>query len=136
MEEELYEAYGTWEGAPPPTVITNARVVFEITMTSPNGNPALLYCGFDHKVSWFAIRYMHTELLPHANIVEESKNQGFIELGKDRILAGERVFFDASASFDPLDDLNRNEKIDHNVGEIDRLKYKWDWGDGSSTKFV
>jgi hypothetical protein len=48
-------------------------------------------------------------------------------------MVGDRVYFYATDSFDPNDDLNGNEKID--PGEIDRMKYRWDWGDGSATNF-
>jgi PKD repeat protein len=131
MEEELYEAYGTWQGGRPPSVIEKGRVILEVTMTSPNGNPAVLYCGFNFKSSWIAAPYMHTDLVPKAKINETYRDQGFPP--DDKIMVGDRIMFDGSDSFDPNDDLNGNEKID--AYEIDRLKYRWTWGDGTVTNF-
>ena len=131
MEEEVYEAYGTWQGGRPPSVIEKGRIILEVTMTSPNGQPAILYCGFNYKNSWFACPYMHTDLVPRAKINATYLNQGYPPA--EKIFVGDRVIFDASDSFDPNDDLNGNERID--TTEIDRLKYRWTWGDGTGTNF-
>ncbi len=129
MEEEVYEAYGTWQGGLPPSVIEKGRVILEVTMTSPNGDEAILYCGFNYKNSWFACPYMHTDLVPRARINDTYRMQGFSE--DHKIYVGDRVVFDGGDSFDPNDDLNGNEKIDS--FETDRLRYRWSWGDGTST---
>jgi PKD repeat protein len=129
MEEEVYEAYGTWQGGLPPSVIERGRVILEVTMTSPDGETAILYCGFNFKLSWYACPYMHTDLVPRAKINDTYRMQGFFP--KERIWAGDRVTFDGGDSFDPNDDLNGNEKIDS--FETDRLQYKWTWGDNSGT---
>jgi PKD repeat protein len=129
MEEEVYEAFGTWQGGLPPSVIERGRVILEVTMTSPNGMEAILYCGFNYKNSWFACPYMHTDLVPRARINDTYRMQGFSE--ENKIYVGDRVVFDGGDSFDPNDDLNGNEKIDS--FETDRLRYKWSWGDGTST---
>jgi PKD repeat protein len=126
MEEEPYEAYGTWQGGKPPAVV-NGWLKLRIVMTSPNGEDCLLYCGFDYKLSWLAVPYMHTDLVPRAGIKPSSQNQGF----ETNITVGDRIWFDGSASYDPNDDLNGNERID--PGEVDRLRYRWRFGDGTST---
>lgn len=133
LEEEYYESYGTWLGGTPPTVITNGRLILEVTMTSPNGDQALLYCGYDYKISWLVLPFEHYELIPNAKINKSSQFQGFEELGKKKVWVGEKIIFDGSDSYDINDDQNGNEKID--PFEIDRLKYKWSWGDGSETGF-
>ncbi len=127
MEEEVYEAYGTWESNNLPYKIEKGRVIFEITMTSPNGDTAILYCGFGGKDSWFAFPYMHTDVIPHAKIKLSS------EWENRKIMAGDKIVFDASDSFDPNDDFNGNKKIDPT--ETDRLRYKWDFGDSSISEF-
>jgi PKD repeat protein len=131
MEEELYEATGTWQGGRPPSVIQKGKIILEITMTSPNGNNGIIYCGFNFKNSWLACPYMHTDLVPRAIINETYRNQGFPP--DPKIMVGDRVLFDAADSYDPNDDLNGNKKID--PYEIDRLKYRWNWGDGTVTNF-
>ena len=128
MEEEYFEAYGEWQGGKPPAFM-EGKVKLKITMTSPNGDPCLLYCGFDYKVSWCALPYMHTDLLPRARINKTFLNQGFDP--EHPITVGDKVWFDARDSFDPNDDTNGNEKID--AGEIDRLRYEWNFGDGYSS---
>ncbi len=132
MEEELFAAYGTWQGGTPPAVY-EGWLKLKVTMTSPNGDPCLLYCGFDFKQSWAAIPYMHTDLLPHAEINKTFQRQGFIEEGKTKVQVGDMVWFDARDSYDPNDDLNGNRKID--PGEIDHLQYRWNFGDGTSEKY-
>jgi hypothetical protein len=132
LEEEYYNAFGTWDGNDPPKVITKARLVLEVTMTSPNGEPAILYCGFNFKSSWLAIPYMHNDLDPKAKINESSCNQGIPP--KDSLFTGDRVYFDGSDSYDANDDFNGNERIDG--FEIDRLKYRWSWGDGTTTNLA
>jgi hypothetical protein len=131
LSEEYYETYGTWQGGEPPATITNGRLILEVTMTSPNGAPALLYCGFNYKSSWIACKYMHKDLNPIAKINYTSKDQGFPPA--ESIYAGTRMKFDGSDSYDPNDDLNGNNKIDGY--ETDRLKYQWSWGDGTYTGF-
>jgi PKD repeat protein len=139
MEEEVYEAYGTWQGGKPPAVVVG-WVKMKITMTSPNGNPCLLYCGFDSKLSWAALPYMHTDLLPRAQINLSHQLQGFEEYGKTPITVGDTIWFDGRDSYDPNDDLNGNFNIDDgypggepNLGERDRLRYRWRFGDGTAT---
>lgn len=132
MEEELYEAYGTWQGGTPPSVIQKGRVILEVSQTGPIGEEAITYCGFNFKSSWIASPYMHTDLIPRAKINSTYLDQGFPPA--EPIAVGERVFFDGVDSYDPNDDLNGNEKIDG--FEIDRLRYQWSWGDGTSTNFA
>ena len=139
MEEEVMEAYGTWQGGNPPAYI-EGWMKMKVTMTSPNGNPCLLYCGFDNKLSWAGLPYMHTDLLPRAQINKTLQNQGFEELNKKTITVGEKVVFDGRDSYDPNDDLNGNKRIDDgypggepNLGELDRLRYKWSFGDAKAT---
>jgi hypothetical protein len=110
LSEEYYEAFGNWVGGEPPTPITEGRIILEITMTSPNGEPALLYCGFNYKCSWFTLKYMHYDLNPIAKITNATKNQGFPP--SNLIYAGIRLKFDGSDSYDPNDDLNGNNRFD------------------------
>jgi hypothetical protein len=131
LSEEYYEAYGAWEGGEPPDTITSGRIILEVIMTSPNGEPALMYCGFNYKTSWLACKYMHNDRVPVAEINYTTKNQGFPPA--QSIYAGTRIKFDGSDSYDPNDDLNGNRKIDGY--ETDRLKYQWSWGDGTYTGF-
>ncbi|MCK5559069.1 MAG: PKD domain-containing protein, partial [Thermoplasmata archaeon] len=131
MEEEVFEAFGEWQGGYPPAYI-EGWLKMKITMTSPLGDPALLYCGFDNKLSWTALPYMHTDLLPRAQINKSFLQQGFIEEGRSKVTVGDLVWFDGRDSYDPNDDLNGNKKID--AGEVDRLKYRWRFGDASATK--
>ncbi|WP_455392899.1 PKD domain-containing protein [[Eubacterium] cellulosolvens] len=133
MEEEVYEAYGTWQSAEPPAYV-EGWLKLKITMTSPNGDPCLLYCGFGGKVSWCALPYFNDVLPPVAKINTESL--GF----EKRIDAGETITFDGSGSYSPYDDLNGNDRIDDgypvgelDMGELDRLRYQWHWGDGTCT---
>jgi PKD repeat protein len=126
MEEEVYEAYGTWQGGKPPAFI-EGWLVLKITMTSPNGNPGLLYCGFDNKTSWIAVPYMHTDLEPRAKI-----NASHWDTMK-RFYTGDTIQFDGSDSYSPYDDLNGNNRIDG--FEIDRLQYYWDFDDGNRENF-
>jgi PKD repeat protein len=130
MEEEYYEAYGEWQGGKPPAFV-KGWLRLKVTMTSGNGQPINLYCGFDYKLSWCALPYMHTDLIPRAKIVENSRLQGFDEFGKEKVSAGDKIWFDASDSYDPNDDLNGNGKID--ADETDRLEYNWVFGDGHTT---
>jgi PKD repeat protein len=122
MEEEVFEAYGEWQGGKPPAYI-EGWLKLKITMTSPTGENCLVYCGFDGKLSWLALPYMHTDLIPRAKINASSRNQ--------EVMVGDTVWFDGRDSYDPNDDLSGNQKIDG--GEIDKLRYRWSFGDGTST---
>ncbi|MCK5559072.1 MAG: PKD domain-containing protein, partial [Thermoplasmata archaeon] len=123
MEEEVFEAYGEWQGGKPPAYI-EGWLKLKITMTSPNSENCLLYCGFDGKLSWCALPYMHTDLVPRAIINASSRNQ--------EVMVGDTVWFDGRDSYDPNDDFSGNQKIDG--PEQDRLRYRWSFGDGTSTK--
>lgn len=122
MEEEIFEAYGEWQGGKPPAYI-EGWLKLKITMTSPTGENCLVYCGFDGKLSWLALPYMHTDLIPRAKINASSQNQ--------EVMVGDTVWFDGRDSYDPNDDLNGNNKID--ADEVDRLEYRWSFGDGTKT---
>jgi len=130
MEEEYFEAYGEWQGGAPPAIYIG-WLKLKVTMTSPNGDPCKLYCGFDYKLSWCAIPYKHTDLEPRAKIAESSCRQGFMEEGKMKVTVGDRGWFDGRDSYDTNDDLNGNDKIDNY--ETDHLKYRWSFGNGDKS---
>ncbi len=141
MEEEYFEAYGTWQGGTTPPSLYEGWIKLKVTMTSGNGDPCLLYCGFDNKLSWCSIPYKHTDLLPRAQINSSFIDQGFDEYGRDKLSVGDKIWFDGRDSYDPNDDYNGNRRIDDGdpAGEQkieqDKLLYKWNFGDGSSTSW-
>ena len=102
MEEEIYEAYGTWQSGSLPYTIEKGRVILEITMTSPNGERALTYCGFNYQLSWLAMPYFHNDLVPRAWLTNSTVDQGFPPYPPNqKIMVGDRVTLDASGDWSP-----------------------------------
>lgn len=129
QEEEVYEAEGSWQGGTSPANI-NGNIIVEVSHTNQEGEPMILYAGFDYKLSWIALPFNHKDLIP---IADAGPSQGFEP--EPRILVGDEVFFYGNKSFDPNDDLNSNGIIEPSLGEFDNLRYRWRWGDNTETSF-
>ncbi len=129
QEEEIYEAEGFWEGGVSPATI-KGTIKLVVWQTNQDDEEMILYCGFDYKISWLALPYNHKDLVPEANAGIPNP----MEPDK-RVFVNDKVEFHGNYSYDPNDDLNGNGKIEHWLGEIDNLRYKWDFGDGTQTTF-
>jgi PKD repeat protein len=129
QEEELYVAEGTWQGGVSPATI-KGEIKLVVYQTNQEGEIMILYCGFDYKVSWIALPYNHKDLIPVANAGIPNPMDP-----EKKVFVNDIVEFHGNYSYDPNDDLNSNGSIEPELGEVDNLRYKWDFGDGIQTTF-
>jgi PKD repeat protein len=155
QEEELVELTGTWT-TDIPQQITGGRIHLQMWRTdiisddqSDLTPDLLIYCGFSGKVSWLGLPYPHPMRHPHA---DANSDQGNITLGQEKIREYDNVEFNGTGSYDPQDDFGAdgqadtgdqgedNKNIDDGVpdgepdlGEVDNLEYKWDYGVGAQS---
>jgi PKD repeat protein len=66
-----------------------------------------------------------------APIADAGPNIPNVEYG-DEVQAGDTVYFNGSGSYDPNDDIDGDEMINPWAGEVDNLKYSWNFGDKST----